>query len=290
MPEPSQGGVRSSRGGFVHAFTRSVRRDQKRSPVGAIAVSTLVAVIVAAVVVGMSFLLKGPETTPAAAASREPAPSSSAGSPSGAPAKGTTVRTQGDDTDHTQRLAQVPTGRGGVAPPPIRVVAPPAATTANTIKAKAAATGSTTATKPPTQPKANTVQAARAITGAGPIISYVSNKCIDVTDGAFSSNPQVQVWQCTVGPNQNWTFYSDGTVRAGGRCLAVAGGSSANGAKIVLNSCTGSTAQQFTLNSSLDLVNKHADKCVDVTDQNTADGAKLQLWSCGGTSNQKWHR
>jgi hypothetical protein len=122
------------------------------------------------------------------------------------------------------------------------------------------------------------------------IIGYASNRCIDVTDGAYNSNPQLQIWDCNGGPNQQWTFYSDGTVRAFDRCMTVAGGSTANGVDIVLNTCSGSAAQRFTLNAAHDLVNQLADKCVDARDQQTANGVRLQLWACGGTSNQKWHR
>ncbi|MEV6370712.1 RICIN domain-containing protein [Micromonospora musae] len=130
----------------------------------------------------------------------------------------------------------------------------------------------------------------KPVGGAGAIIGYGSGRCIDVTDGAYQSNPQLQIWTCNGGPNQQWTIYSDGTVRAFGRCMTVAGGSTANGARILLSGCNGSSSQKFTLNNAHDLVNKRADKCVDATDMQTGSGTRLQLWSCGGTSNQKWHR
>ncbi|MEV4812087.1 ricin-type beta-trefoil lectin domain protein [Micromonospora avicenniae] len=149
---------------------------------------------------------------------------------------------------------------------------------------------------PPATPKPHTTSTAPAnpgpqpVSGAGPIIGYGSDRCIDVTDGAYTSNPQLQIWTCNGGPNQRWTLYSDGTVRAFGRCMTVAGGSTANGAKILLSGCTGSSAQKFNLNQAHDLVNTRADKCVDAKDMQTSSGTRLQLWDCGGTSNQKWHR
>ncbi|MFD0786613.1 RICIN domain-containing protein, partial [Micromonospora azadirachtae] len=148
---------------------------------------------------------------------------------------------------------------------------------------------------PATTPKPHTSTAPanpgpQPVSGAGSIIGYGSGRCIDVTDGAYTSNPQLQIWTCNGGPNQSWTFYSDGTVRAFGRCMTVAGGSTADGARILLSSCTGSSSQKFTLNNAHDLVNKRADKCVDAKDMQTGSGTRLQLWSCGGTSNQKWHR
>jgi hypothetical protein len=85
-----------------------------------------------------------------------------------------------------------------------------------------------------------------------------------------------------------WQFMSDGTVRAMGKCMDVAWGSSANGAVIQLANCSGNPAQQFRLNSAHDLVNPQADKCVDVKDESTGNGTRLQLWSCNGQDNQKW--
>jgi len=121
------------------------------------------------------------------------------------------------------------------------------------------------------------------------IVSYASSRCIDVTNGQATSGTPLQIWDCSGANWQQWSFPSDGTVRSLGMCMTVAGGSTANGAAIELAKCDGSASQKFTLNSSYDLVNPHANACVDVKDQQTANGTPLQLWSCGGTSNQKWH-
>ena len=149
----------------------------------------------------------------------------------------------------------------------------------------------TQATTPPTSPRppASTPKP-KPVGAAGPIIGYGSGSCIDVTDGAYQSNPPLQIWSCNGGPNQRWTFHSDGTVRSFDRCMTVAGGSTANGAKILLSPCSGSASQRFTLNKAHDLVNVRADKCVDAVDLQTGDGTRLQLWECAGTANQKWHR
>jgi glucosylceramidase len=72
----------------------------------------------------------------------------------------------------------------------------------------------------------------------------------------------------------------------GGKCVDVAGASSANGTAVQLYDCNGSNAQQWTVGTDGTL--KALGKCLDVTGQSTADGAQLQLWDCGGTANQKW--
>ncbi|WP_328373065.1 ricin-type beta-trefoil lectin domain protein [Micromonospora zamorensis] len=128
----------------------------------------------------------------------------------------------------------------------------------------------------------------RPVGAARPIVGHGSGKCIDVTDGAYLSRPRLQIWTCDGGgPNQAWTIYDDGTIRAFKRCMTLTGGAG-NGSAIVLEACNGSAAQRFTLNKAHDLV--AGGRCVDVIDHGTGDGTKLHLWDCAGTDNQKWSR
>ncbi|MBJ7904729.1 ricin-type beta-trefoil lectin domain protein [Streptomyces sp. DSM 110735] len=71
-----------------------------------------------------------------------------------------------------------------------------------------------------------------------------------------------------------------------GKCLDVAGGSSANGSAVQLYDCNGSTAQQWTV--SADGSVRALGKCLDVTSASTANGAKVQLYDCNGTGAQQW--
>ncbi|MGI5288275.1 ricin-type beta-trefoil lectin domain protein [Nonomuraea polychroma] len=71
-----------------------------------------------------------------------------------------------------------------------------------------------------------------------------------------------------------------------GKCIDVAGGSSADGTPVQLYSCNGTPAQQWTRPGDGTL--RALGKCLDVVDHGTADGSKLQLWSCSGGANQQW--
>lgn len=71
-----------------------------------------------------------------------------------------------------------------------------------------------------------------------------------------------------------------------GKCLDVAGASSANGTAVQLYDCNGTAAQQWTVDT--DGTVRALGKCLDVTDSSTANGARLQLWDCSGGANQKW--
>ncbi|MFD4542974.1 lectin [Streptomyces bauhiniae] len=72
----------------------------------------------------------------------------------------------------------------------------------------------------------------------------------------------------------------------GGKCLDVAGASSANGTAVQLYDCNGTAAQQWTVDT--DGTVRALGKCLDVTGSSTANGTRLQLWDCSGGANQKW--
>jgi hypothetical protein len=74
----------------------------------------------------------------------------------------------------------------------------------------------------------------------------------------------------------------------GGKCVDVAGASSANGAAVQLYDCNGTTAQKWTVGSSGTLT--ALGKCMDVASAGTANGSKVQLYDCNGTGSQVWQK
>jgi hypothetical protein len=72
----------------------------------------------------------------------------------------------------------------------------------------------------------------------------------------------------------------------GGKCVDVAGGSSADSTAVQLFTCNGSAAQTWTRNS--DNTVRALGKCLDVKAAGTANGSKVQLFTCNGTNAQKW--
>ncbi|WP_046257372.1 chitinase [Streptomyces sp. WM6386] len=71
-----------------------------------------------------------------------------------------------------------------------------------------------------------------------------------------------------------------------GKCVDVAGASSADGTAVQLYDCNGTGAQ--TWSNSGDGTLRALGKCLDVVDRGTADGAAVQLWGCSGGANQQW--
>ncbi len=140
-----------------------------------------------------------------------------------------------------------------------------------------------------TAPAAPAGSSAPSVSGVE-VYSHDSNRCITVVGGQGKDGSPLEIRDCTGSAAQKWTIRSDGTIRAFGLCMDLAGASTANGTVIQLAYCNGGPAQQFDLNFRHDLVNVPADKCVDVTDAQTANGTRLQLWNCNGFDNQKWSK
>ncbi|MEU9234306.1 ricin-type beta-trefoil lectin domain protein [Streptomyces subrutilus] len=88
------------------------------------------------------------------------------------------------------------------------------------------------------------------------------------------------------GTQSGGTERTGALVGLGGKCLDVAGGSSADGTPVQLYDCNGSAAQRWTVRSDGSV--QALGKCLDVTSASTADGAKVQLYGCNGSGAQQW--
>ncbi|MET7994845.1 family 16 glycosylhydrolase [Amycolatopsis sp. NPDC005232] len=72
----------------------------------------------------------------------------------------------------------------------------------------------------------------------------------------------------------------------GGKCVDVAGASSANSTPIQITDCNGNAAQNWTVGSDGTL--RALGKCMDVTAAGTNDGTPVQLYDCNGSGAQQW--
>jgi hypothetical protein len=79
-----------------------------------------------------------------------------------------------------------------------------------------------------------------------------------------------------------------GPIRSGiaGKCLAAQNNGSASGTPVVLATCDGSAAQNWTVAAGNTL--RLNGSCLDVTGKGTADGVLVELWTCNGGTNQQW--
>jgi chitinase len=106
--------------------------------------------------------------------------------------------------------------------------------------------------------------------------------------GASSANGTAVQLYTCNGTGAQSWTHTGTTFRALGKCLDVSAASTANGAKVQIYDCNGTNAQNWTAGSNGSLVNTGSGKCLDATGNTSADGTKLQLWSCTGAANQRW--
>ncbi|MFD8642744.1 RICIN domain-containing protein [Streptomyces zaomyceticus] len=127
-------------------------------------------------------------------------------------------------------------------------------------------------------------------TGSRTLVGRQSKRCLDVVDGNPANGTPVILWDCWGGAPQQWTFAADGTVRAVGKCLEVAGGAgaTANGSAVGIWDCWGGVNQKWVLNADGTLRNPHSGRCLEAAGQNTGNRTRIQLWDCWGGENMKW--
>jgi hypothetical protein len=106
--------------------------------------------------------------------------------------------------------------------------------------------------------------------------------------GASSANSTAVQLYTCNGTTAQQWAHSGSTFSALGKCLDVASASTTNGAKVQIYDCNGTNAQNWTAGSNGSLINSGSGKCLDVTGNTSADGTHLQIWSCTGAANQKW--
>lgn len=80
--------------------------------------------------------------------------------------------------------------------------------------------------------------------------------------------------------------------RSSGKCIAPAGGSSANGTAVIQTSCNHSRVQDWlpmrNADGTIQLVNRQNGKCLEVYNSSTDNNAPVVQWDCNGNNNQRW--
>jgi hypothetical protein len=125
--------------------------------------------------------------------------------------------------------------------------------------------------------------------GTGTIANPFNAMCVTLAAGRAT----VVAWTCSPGAStQQWTSYSDGTLRAGGRCLDVTGPGS--GAKATAAACTGAASQRWVIGqvSSNDfgpLLNAGTGTALTDPGGSTANGTPLVTGPDHGDLSGPWH-
>ncbi|MFI9644052.1 PHB depolymerase family esterase [Micromonospora sp. NPDC051925] len=137
---------------------------------------------------------------------------------------------------------------------------------------------STTPTPSPTTPTAGVA-----------VVGGQSGRCLDVPNASTTNGVQTQLWDCTGGTGQRWTYTSGRQLTVyGNKCLDASGAGTSNGTQVIIWDCHGGANQQWNVNTNGTITNAQSGLCLDANAAGTGNGTKTILWSCNGQANQRW--
>lgn len=121
------------------------------------------------------------------------------------------------------------------------------------------------------------------------IVGGQSGRCIDVPNGSTTNGTQAQLWDCTGGTPQRWTYTAARQLQVyGNKCLDASGQGTANGTQAIIWDCHGGANQQWNLTANGTITGVQSGLCLDANGASTANGTRLILWACNAQQNQQW--
>jgi hypothetical protein len=121
------------------------------------------------------------------------------------------------------------------------------------------------------------------------LVGGQSGRCVDVPNGTTANGTQTQLYDCSGGPSQRWTYTSSKQLQVyGNKCLDASGRGTTNGTAAIIWDCNGQTNQQWNVNADGSITGVQSGLCLDASAFGTANGTKVQLWQCLNGVNQKW--
>ncbi|WP_406066981.1 ricin-type beta-trefoil lectin domain protein [Micromonospora sp. NBC_01638] len=123
----------------------------------------------------------------------------------------------------------------------------------------------------------------------GQLVGGQSGRCVDVPNSTTANGTQMQLWDCSGGTNQRWSYTASKQLTVyGNKCLDASGAGTANGTAVIIWDCHGGLNQQWNVNTNGTITNVQSGLCIDANGAATANGTKVILWSCNGGANQQW--
>ena len=117
-------------------------------------------------------------------------------------------------------------------------------------------------------------------------ITGVNGHCLANANALNTEGNPMVAANCDGDAGQQWSSYSDSTVRVQGGCLDVVSAGTTSGTNTDWYPCNGTNAQVWTHQSNGELVNPNSGLCL--TDPGGATGTQLQIQTCTDAANQQW--
>jgi F5/8 type C domain/Ricin-type beta-trefoil lectin domain/Putative Ig domain len=117
-------------------------------------------------------------------------------------------------------------------------------------------------------------------------VTGISGLCLTNQNSLNTAANPIGVTACAGRPGQQWSPYSDNTLRVQGGCLDVVSAGTTSGTNVDWYPCNGTAAQNWTHQGSGELVNPSSGLCL--TDPGGNTGSRLDIETCTGSAQQLW--
>jgi F5/8 type C domain/Ricin-type beta-trefoil lectin domain/Putative Ig domain len=117
-------------------------------------------------------------------------------------------------------------------------------------------------------------------------VTGLNGLCLANQNSLDTEGNPIGVTGCNGSAGQQWSPYTDGTVRTQGGCLDVVSAGTTSGTDVDWYACNGTAAQTWTHQSNGELVNPSSGLCL--TDPGGNTGARLDIETCTGAAAQLW--
>ena len=117
-------------------------------------------------------------------------------------------------------------------------------------------------------------------------VTGLDGLCLTNENSLNTEGNPMEVSSCNGGAGQQWSVYSDSTLRTEGGCLDVVGAGTSSGTAVDWYPCNETVAQTWTYESDGELVNPNSGLCLTDPGGDTSD--TLDIATCAASAGQIW--
>ena len=117
-------------------------------------------------------------------------------------------------------------------------------------------------------------------------VNGINGLCLANENALNTESNPIGVSACDGDAGQQWSPYSDGTVRVQGGCLDVVAAGTTSGTDVDWYACNATNAQVWSHQANGELLNPNSGLCL--TDPGGNTGSRLDIETCADTADQQW--
>jgi hypothetical protein len=117
-------------------------------------------------------------------------------------------------------------------------------------------------------------------------VTGINGLCLSNQNSLNTASNPIGVSACNGSAGQQWSTYTDNTVRTQGGCLDVVSAGTTSGTNVDWYPCNGTAAQGWTHQANGELVNPNSGLCL--TDPGGNTSARLDIETCADSAQQQW--